>query len=69
MRTNVRTSHSQDCNLYLSDFPLHDMARDFALLSEAHQVELELKEQLEVRNNIPIKHYAFPIVDLRSISF
>jgi serine/threonine protein kinase len=33
--------------LFLSDFPLHDMARDFVLLAEQRQAEADLKEKYE----------------------
>ena len=41
----------QRCNLYLSDIPPHDMARDFVLLAEQLKVESDLKEQLEVERS------------------
>jgi hypothetical protein len=34
-------------SLYISDFPLHDMSRDFLLLAEQRSIEVELKEKLE----------------------
>ena len=43
--------HTQRCNLYLSDIPPHDMARDFVLLAEQLKVESDLKEKLEVRGS------------------
>ena len=39
----------QRANLFLSDIPPHDMARDFVLLAEQLKVESDLKEKLEVR--------------------
>ncbi len=41
--------YHQRCNLYLSDIPPHDMARDFILLAEQLKVEADLKEKLEVK--------------------
>ena len=43
---------SQRANLFLSDIPPHDLARDFMLLADEQKAELELREKLEVR------HYA-----------
>ena len=40
----------QRANLFLSDIPPHDMARDFVLLAEQLKVESDLKEKLEVRS-------------------
>lgn len=39
---------TQAHDLYMSDFPTHDMAADFVLLAEQRQVESDLKEQYEV---------------------
>ena len=36
-------------DLYLSDFPTHDMAADFVLLAEQRKAEADLKEKYEVR--------------------
>ena len=35
--------HLQACQLFLSDFPLHDMGREFVLLAEQRSAEAELK--------------------------
>ena len=35
-------------DLYLCDFPTHDMAADFVLLAEQRKAESDLKEQFEV---------------------
>ena len=40
--------NKQSCNLYLSDFPLHDMGREFVLLAEQRSAEAELKVWEEV---------------------
>ena len=34
---------AQSCQLFLSDFPLHDMGREFVLLAEQRSAEAELK--------------------------
>lgn len=55
-KLNPNSNHSgppplacaQAHELYLSDFPTHDMAADFVLLAEQRQMENVLKEEYEV---------------------
>ena len=38
----------QKHNLYLADFPTHDMSADFVLLAEQRLMEAEMKNEFEV---------------------
>ena len=42
-------SDPQACNIFLSDFPMHDMSAELMLLEEQRQVEAGLKEEYKVR--------------------
>lgn len=53
--------------LFLSDIPLHDLARDFTLLAEQRMAEANLKERLE-RLNQQLKHTTKELVEERARS-
>lgn len=55
----------QRCQLFLSDFPLHDMGRDFVLLAEQRQAEADLKEKFEkltIELKVGGREAGFPMV-------